>query len=374
MPRITINGIETDFEQGQTILDVANAIDVKIPTLCWLPKTGHGKVCRICSVAVEGYDRFLPACSSPAEDGMVIETHSPEVIAARKNILSMLMADGRHDCFMRRLPQDRWPAYQQAASAVPHREHACFADGRCELQALAIEHRIPVKDLTAEPNSYILDDDYPMITRDFTRCVQCGRCSSVCNAIQVNEAIPSQFGRRAEKEHWWPVVDYDRCTHCGECVQACPTGALSYKKAYGLKEKDDVTENIRTTCPYCGVGCQLNLVVKEGKIIEVWGVEDAEPNRGSLCVKGRFGYDFIYSKERLTDPLIRQPDGSYKTASWDEALDLIAVKFSSAIEQYGPDSVAGLSCARSISEDSYQMQKLFRSVFKTNNIDHCART
>ena len=122
------------------------------------------------------------------------------------------------------------------------------------------------------------------------------------------------------------------------------------------------------------MGCQLNLVVKEGKIIEVWGVEGAEPNRGSLCVKGRFGYDFIYSKERLTDPLIRQPDGSYKTASWDEALDLIAEKFSSAIEQYGPDSVAGLSCARSISEDSYQMQKLFRSVFKTNNIDHCART
>ena len=130
----------------------------------------------------------------------------------------------------------------------------------------------------------------------------------------------------------------------------------------------------KSTCPYCGVGCQLNLSVKDHRIIEVNGVENGSPNKGSLCVKGRFGYDFIYSKERLTDPLIRCQDGSFRTASWDEALDLIASKFSEAIENHGPDSVAGVACARSINEDNYQMQKLFRAVFKTNNIDHCART
>ena len=122
------------------------------------------------------------------------------------------------------------------------------------------------------------------------------------------------------------------------------------------------------------MGCQLNLSVRDGRIIEVNGVEDAQPNKGSLCVKGRFGYDFIYSEDRLTEPLIRQQDGSFKAASWDEALDLIAARFSDAIEKHGPDSVAGVACARSINEDNYQMQKLFRAVFKTNNIDHCART
>ena len=171
-----------------------------------------------------------------------------------------------------------------------------------------------------------------------------------------------------------PSVDETRCTHCGECVQACPTGALTAKKSYGLAVREDKIDTVRTTCPYCGVGCQLNLSVKDGRIIEVNGVEDGSPNKGSLCVKGRFGYDFIYSKERLTEPLIRRQDGSFRTASWDEALDLIASKFSEAIENHGPDAVAGVACARSINEDNYQMQKLFRAVFKTNNIDHCART
>ncbi len=132
-------------------------------------------------------------------------------------------------------------------------------------------------------------------------------------------------------------------------------------------------EKIRTTCPYCGVGCQQWLHVRKGKIVNVTGVEDGEPNKGRLCVKGRFGYDFIYSRERLKTPLIRE-NGSFREASWDEALDLVVKKFKKIISESGPDAVAGVSCARSINEDSYQMQKLFRAVFKTNNIDHCART
>lgn len=374
MPVLTMNGMNIEFQQGRTILDVAAAAGIPIPTLCRLPKTGHGDVCRICSVEVKDRDRLVPACSSLAVDGMDVLTDSPRVVAARKNILAMILAEGRHDCFMRKLPQERWPAYQKASSDMPRREHPCPADGRCVLQTLAVEYKVPVKDLIPEPGVFPLDDEHPMITRDFSRCIQCGRCASVCDAVQVNEAIPPQFGRRAEKEHWWPLVAYERCTHCGECLQACPTGALSAKKAYGLVEKDDRIEKIRTTCPYCGVGCQQELLVKNGRIVEVAGVENAEPNQGSLCVKGRFGYDFIYSKDRLTEPLIRQKDGSLKPASWDAALDLIAAKFAEAIADHGPDAVGGLSCSRSINEDSYQMQKLFRSVFKTNNIDNCART
>ena len=150
-------------------------------------------------------------------------------------------------------------------------------------------------------------------------------------------------------------------------------GALTEKKAKGMGRPWE-TQKIRTTCPYCGVGCQQLLHVKDGRIAKVTAVEGAEPNQGRLCVKGRFGYDFLYSEERLKTPLIRQENGELKEASWDEALDLVASKFKGIIEKHGSDAVAGVSCARSINEDSYQMQKLFRAVFKSNNIDHCART
>lgn len=372
MPTLIINGLETEFTPGQTILDVAGQAGISIPTLCWMPKTGHGKVCRICSVEVRGSERLLPACSTPANAGMEIETESPKVRNTRKELLAMMLAQGRHDCFMRKLPPALWTDYQRAASAVRLRDLPCPADGRCRLQELTLEYRVPVKDLDPIPGYFPLDNFHPMITRDFSRCIQCGRCYAACAGVQGTEAIPPPFGR--EKAHWYPVVDYERCTHCGECLQSCPTGALSAGKSRGLMVKEDVIQRTRTTCPYCGVGCQQELLVRDGRIVEVHGVEDAEPNQGSLCVKGRFGYDFLYSPERLTEPLIRCADGSFRGASWEEALDLIAEKFSAIREQSGPDALAGVSCARSINEDSYQMQKLFRSVLGTNNIDHCART
>jgi formate dehydrogenase major subunit len=133
------------------------------------------------------------------------------------------------------------------------------------------------------------------------------------------------------------------------------------------------TKKVRSTCPYCGVGCQLWLHVKDERIVKVTGVEDGSPNKGRLCVKGRFGYDFIYSEERLKTPLIRE-NGGFREASWDEALDLIADRFKDIIAKHGPDAIGGVSCSRSINEDSYQMQKFFRAVLGTNNIDNCART
>ena len=149
-------------------------------------------------------------------------------------------------------------------------------------------------------------------------------------------------------------------------------GALTEKKSqYKWRPWQETT--VRTTCPYCGVGCQQRLHIVNGKIVKVTGVENAEPNRGRLCVKGRFGFDFIYSGDRLTSPLIREGD-AFREASWDEALDLVADRLKTIIAESGPDAIGGVSCARSINEDSYQMQKLFRAVIKTNNIDHCART
>ena len=204
----------------------------------------------------------------------------------------------------------------------------------------------------------------------------CGRCVRGCNEVQVNQAI--QIGYRGHHNKIvaksdLPYKDSD-CVFCGECVQSCPVGALTEKKAKGLARSWE-THKVRTTCPYCGVGCQLWLHMKGSQIVKVTGVEGAAPNQGRLCVKGRFGYDFIYSPERLTTPLIRdKKGGELREASWDEALDLVAGKIKETIDKHGPDALAGVSCARSINEDSYQMQKLFRAVIKTNNIDHCART
>jgi formate dehydrogenase major subunit len=149
-------------------------------------------------------------------------------------------------------------------------------------------------------------------------------------------------------------------------------GALVEKKSR-YRWRPWETRKVRTTCPYCGVGCQQWLHVRDDRIVKVTGVGEAEPNRGRLCVKGRFGYDFIYSEDRLKTPLIRE-NGDFREASWDEALDRVADRFKQIIADHGPDALAGVSCARSINEDSYQMQKLFRAAIGTHNIDHCART
>ena len=210
--------------------------------------------------------------------------------------------------------------------------------------------------------------------RDFSRCIKCWRCVKACNEVQVHQTINYGYrGYEAKVVTFGdkPLIDSD-CVFCGECVQACPVGALVEKKSRYVW-RPWKSEKIRSTCPYCGVGCQQWLHVQDGKIVKVTGVESAEPNKGRLCLKGRFGYDFIYSEDRLKTPLIKE-NGNFREASWDEALGLVADRFTAIIEKYGPDTLAGVSCARSINEDSYQMQKLFRAVFKTNNIDHCART
>lgn len=370
---IFINNKKVNFVPGQTILEAARDHGIEIPTLCYLKDCTPTGVCRICVVEVEGSDRLLPSCSTPAGEGMIIKTESRRVIEARKEILGMLVASGDHNCFVMDLPPDRWTSRQVEIMEKPWHGTICPAYGDCRLQDLVVRYGVNVKNLDPLPGEHPLDDSHPMIVRDFSRCIQCGRCVQACDEVQVNQAIPAPWGRREEHpEGWYPLADYDQCTHCGECVQACPVGALFEKKAYGLAYANE-TEKVRTTCPYCGVGCQLWLHVKDERIVKVTGVEGAQPNRGRLCVKGRFGYDFIHSDERLTTPLIKEGEG-FRESSWEEALDLVADKFRQIIKESGPDALAGVSCARSTNEDSYNMQKLFRAVIGTNSIDHCART
>ncbi|MCE5333286.1 MAG: formate dehydrogenase subunit alpha [Desulfobacteraceae bacterium] len=351
---LTVNG--KDFREkkiqgkkGQTVLEVFRDNGIPVPTLCHHPKMPPYGGCRLCIVEIENMRGLPPSCTTPATDGMVISTHTERLARVRKTVLELLVAYGDHNCLF------------------------CEMNGNCELQNLVYEHGVNTirfkTDFVPRPK----DESNPMIIRDQNKCVLCGRCVRACQNVQVNGVI--DVAARGSNSfittfNNTPLMD-SNCVSCGECVQSCPVGALTEKKANGLGRAWE-TEKVRTTCTYCGVGCQQWLHVKDGRITKVTGVEDGAPNKGRLCVKGRFGYEFIYSEDRLKTPIIKE-NGGFREASWDEALDLVASKFKEIIAKHGPDAVAGTSSSRSINEDSYQMQKLFRTAFGTNNIDNCAR-
>ena len=369
---IMINGQWFAFKKGQTLLEVATENGIEIPTLCYLKGAAPSGICGICVVEVAGASELTLACDTPAQDGMSIWTESAKVVESRRATLKTLLASGNHNCAIAAEGVSGWTDYQHQQWDAYDTDALCPAWGDCRLQDLVYRYQVRGEGQRGKDVFQPLDDSNPVFIRDLSRCIRCGRCAAACNRIQGNNAVLfNGNGKKTGEAVEFPVVN-DNCVSCGECIQACPVGALLDKKAR-FRWRPRETRKVRTTCPYCGVGCQQWLHVKDGRILKVTGVEHAAPNQGRLCVKGRFGYDFIYSDERITDPLIKE-NGAFRKASWDEALDLVADRFRSIIAESGPSAVGGVSCARSINEDSYQMQKLFRAVFKTNNIDHCART
>lgn len=370
---ITINGNSFEFTPGETILEVAGRNCIDIPTLCHLKGAPPTGACRICVVEVERARSLLPACSTPADKGMVIHTESPSVIEARRLILQLMLSSGNHNCAVRGSDGKNWTEFQMKVQLSDGSTELCPVWGDCELQNLAYRYQVSGENFLPTETPYPMEIANPFVIRDFSRCIKCGRCVQACNDVQINNAI--HFGYRGTETKIIaagdkPLRDSD-CVFCGECVQACPVGALVEKDArYRWRPRDART--VKTTCSYCGVGCQLTLHIKDNKVLKITGAEDVPPNYGSLCVKGRFGFDFISSPDRLTTPLIKE-NGQFREAGWDEALDKVAGRLKGIREEGGPDSIGVLTSARITNEENYVAHKFTRAVLKTNNIDHCAR-
>jgi len=365
---ITIDGRQLEFEAEETILEVARRNGIFIPTLCHIKGARPTGACRICVVAVEGARTLLPACATPAAPKMVVHTHSPSVIDARRVIIALLLQSGNHNCAIATNRAQDWTSFQQQVADYDQSGDLCPAHSACNLQAYAYRYQVDTTGFVRAVTDYPMEMASPLIVRDFSRCILCGRCVEACNTIQVNNAIAHGFrGARAKIVAMGnDNLQRSDCVFCGECIQACPVAALvETKSRYKIRPWE--ARHVRTTCHYCGVGCQLDLHIKDDKIMKVTGVEDARPNQGRLCVKGRFGYDFVQSPDRLTVPMIRE-NGALRDASWHEALDLVASKMQQIIRTDGPEAVAGICSAKSTNEALYLMQKLFRTGLGTNNL------
>jgi len=345
---VTIDGRETRVEPGTTVFEAASSLGIHIPHLCHHPILKPSGACRLCVVEVEGARGLMTACTTPVADGMKVETRTPRVVQARRVIIDLLLSNHPQDCL------------------------TCDSCGDCRLQDYAYEYGVEKSSYVGERGGRGYDESNPFIARDHDKCILCGRCVAVCQEVQGVAAIDyvgRGFTTKISTPYDDPLEDTP-CEFCGNCVQVCPVGALTPRRSAGLGRTWE-TRKVDTVCPYCGVGCRIDLHVRDGRIVGASGA-DGPANHGLLCVKGRFGYEFVGSPDRLTTPLVRR-NGSLKPASWDEALGLVARRFSEIRERSGPDALAGLSSAKCTNEENYLVQKLVRAVFGTNNVDHCAR-
>ena len=304
---MTIDGRQLEFEKEETIVEVARRNGIFIPTLCHMKGTRPTGACRVCVVDVEGARTLLPACATPAAPNMVVHTHSPSVIEARKTIIALLLQSGNHNCAIATNRSQDWASFQRHVESYDQGTDLCPAFSACNLQAYAYKYQVDTTGFVRAQTEYPMEMASPLIVRDFSRCILCGRCVEACNTIQVNNAITHGFRGAKAKIVAMGDDNLQRsdCVFCGECIQACPVAALIERKSrYKIRPWE--ARHVRTTCHYCGVGCQLDLHIKDDKIMKVTGVEDALPNQGRLCVKGRFGYDFVHSPARLTVPKIRK--------------------------------------------------------------------
>ena len=386
---LTINNRQVSAPDGSTILEAARSAGITIPTLCHHSDLTNVGACRLCVVSVENAKGLQTACTTPVFEGMAVDTDSQEARETRKFVLEMLLTDHPNVCMI------------------------CEVNGDCELQDLAYEYDVTWPEHGGLRHSYQADPDpNPFIFIDREKCILCGRCVRACGEIQNRDVW--NFAYRGFKSRLVAGADQflldARCESCGQCVAYCQVGALYDKMSLGVARVNKV-KKVRTTCSYCGVGCNFDLNVRDGKIVRVTSLPGGAPVNGmALCVKGRYGYDYVHHPDRLTRPLVRarwlDPEqirarlssGTWQVADvaqkrvqpstggidavtpdtfiqidWDSALDVVAHKFAQVKAAHGGDAFAVLASAKCTSEENYLFNKFARQVLGTNNIDHCAR-
>ena len=343
MVKLTIDGKEVLTRKNSTILEAAEKAGIRIPTLCFHKRLNPIGSCRMCVVDIQGYSEPMAACTTPVAENITVTINSDRLFRIRQDSLKLILANYPLDC------------------------RICDKAGECVLQELAIEYDI--KEAEYKVPKQTLNPVYAtsLIRYRPERCILCLRCTAACREIKGIGALDIINGQ--EGHHL--SVNQEICVSCGECLKVCPTEALT-ENLSGTRGWSRLVKKIPTTCTYCGCGCQMELNVLDNKVLGITAKDDAGVNQGSLCVKGRFGFEFISSGQRLKMPLIKK-NGKLQESSWDEALNLAAEKFNKIKKESGSDAIGGLTSARCTNEDNYLFQKFMRAVIGTNNVDHCAR-
>ncbi|MCK4294593.1 MAG: formate dehydrogenase subunit alpha [Planctomycetes bacterium] len=351
---LEIDGKKVTVQEDTTILEASKGVGIDIPHLCYDPRVPPIGTCRLCLVQIEGQAGLSISCNTPVAEGMRVCTENEEIAAIRKTILELILSQHRVACT------------------------SCDQEGACKLQDYAYryqadEARFGLPERRPTERNYTTKSE--AILYDPDKCILCGLCVKYCEEVPMAEALTfaGMLDEMRVSTAFGTDLPESPCVLCGGCIAVCPSGAMVDRAAIGKGREKDLIKT-RTVCAYCGVGCQLDLNVnpRTNKIVRVTSEPEYIPNRGNLCVKGKFGMDFVGHPDRLTTPLIKR-NGKFEQASWEEAIKLIADRLGQIKSKTGPDSIAGLSSAKCTNEDNYVFQKFVRAAVGTNNVDHCAR-
>lgn len=348
--KIYVNNKTVYTLPGKSILEACLENNIYIPHLCYDSRLKPQGACRICMVEVSGFAEAVASCITKVQEGMKIETNNAHIKELIRLNLELIISDHPMDCM------------------------TCESCGNCLLQDLAYMYEVKEITYSGKVHEKKVLQDNPFVYRDNEKCILCGRCIRMCDNVVGANAI-GYAGRGFECE---VVPAFEQsllltdCVFCGNCISTCPVGAL-LSKPYMHKARVWGATKTETICPYCGVGCTLHLHIKDNKIVNVSSPIGKNVNQGNLCVKGKFGLDFVSSSKRLTNPMLKTKTGKFKKISWDSAIKTVADKLLSIKKKYGPDSIAVLSSAKCTNEENFLMSKLARAAIGTNNVDHCAR-
>ena len=352
-PTLFLDGEEVAFTRGESIFQVAERHRKEIPTLCYDDRLEAFGACRLCVVELEGARNPVASCTTKAEPGMRVTTKSGKLEMHRRVLLEMVGSENRD------IDVDELSGYAS-------QEMATLVD-RYDARTGRFEGALSG---TSRP-----DDPNPFILRDYENCISCYRCVRVCAEQEGDYAISIAnrgFDTQITTEFGGWLKE-SACTFCGQCVQTCPTGALGDLKALRHVDRPEPVEKTRSICPYCGVGCAVDIMTKGDTIVGIQPAMDGPANEGALCVKGQFAFDFVHHPDRLKTPFIRNDHGQLVPATWDEALDKAAAGLLAAVNEHGRHSLYAVASGRAPNEAGFTMQKFVRAGLGTSYIDNCSR-